>query len=261
MDVVRWTIDERGICCIEIDDPGNKNMFSSGVIQGLCDAFDHLTAIDTCKVVVLYGVGNYFLTGGTRSILEQINAREITFADLDMYRRIVDCELPTIAAVQGHAIGGGFNIACAADLMVLAEEAYYCANFMNFGITPGMGASFFIPLRMGQALGDEMIYTGRNYRGRELRDRGIGSQVVSAPVVVETAMRLARNIAEKPRDMLVAFKKHQARRIRAMFDEVIEEELALHKLHLASEETQKRIEDIFDTHSFQQPNVTKPESN
>ena len=70
---------------------------------------------------------------------------KLKFTDVAFFRLLLDCEIPVVAALQGHCIGGGFAFACFADLFVLAEEACVSTNFMTYGFTPGMGATYIVP--------------------------------------------------------------------------------------------------------------------
>src|SRR5690606_32652185 len=119
--------------------------FTAGVIEGLERAFVAIAERKDLKVVVLHGYDNYFCCGGTKEELLGIHEGRIAFSDRPFYELPLRCELPVIAAMQGHALGGGLVLGCYADIMVLAEECMYGAVFMKYGFTPGMGGTFILP--------------------------------------------------------------------------------------------------------------------
>ena len=133
----------------------------------------------------------------------------------------------------------------AGDMLVMAEEAIYSANFMRYGFTPGMGATYILPLKFGEVLGAEMLFSANGYHGGELRERGAGARVVPRDKVVPTAMGLARELADKPRVALIELKKRLARPVREALPRVVEQELAMHKVTFAQPEVRERIETLF----------------
>ena len=82
-----------------------------------------------------------------------------------------------ISAMQGHALGGGLAFGCFADIIVMGVECIYSANFMKYGFTPGMGATYIIPRKFGEVLGTEMLLTAKNYYGSELKERGASAKI------------------------------------------------------------------------------------
>jgi polyketide biosynthesis enoyl-CoA hydratase PksI len=95
------------------------------------------------KVVLVHGHDTYFSCGGSKEELEELinNVGKASFDDLKFYRFLLDCELPTISAMQGHALGGGLAFGCYGDILLMSEKSMYGTNFMKYGFTPGMGGS------------------------------------------------------------------------------------------------------------------------
>jgi len=153
--------------------------------------------------------------------------------------------VPTIAAMQGHAIGGGLAFGCYADLIILGEECIYSTNFMKYGFTPGMGATYMIPRKFGEMLGHELLYTADTYSGGLLKSRGIPISVVKKADVLSTAMQKAKQLADKPRYSLQLLKAHLTQEIRKTLPQIIEQELAMHEKTFAQAEVKKRIEERF----------------
>ncbi|NHZ81420.1 ptzG [Massilia sp. CCM 8695] len=235
------------IALIELADRANSNQFTHELVVGLAHALDQAQADPAIHVIVLHGVDNVFCTGGTRDELIGIVEQRIRFDDMPLYRLLLDCEIPVVAAMQGHALGGGLVMGLFADVIVLAEEAVYSANFMKYGFTPGMGATLILPEKFGSALAAEMLLTAGGYQGGELARRGVGVHVSRRKDVVALALRLAREIADKPRASLVLLKRHLTERIRAALPGTVAAERRMHETTFAGSEVRERIDTRFGT--------------
>ena len=236
---------EDNIVLITMRDKLAKNTFSEGIIEGLIKAFETINKSKTYKVVILTGYDNYFSCGGTKGELLSIYNKEVSFNDLDFFSSPLVCKIPVIAAMQGHGIGGGFVFGCYADFIILGRENIYTTNFMKYGFTPGMGATFIVPLKLGETIGNEMLFTAENYRGGELEHRGIPQRVVPKAEVLKESIKLAKVLAEKPRFSLITLKNNQTEQIRSSIQDVIKKELAMHEKTFHQPEVRRRIETLF----------------
>ncbi|RQH19835.1 polyketide synthase, partial [Okeania hirsuta] len=142
----------------------------------------------------------------------------------------LNCPIPVIAAIEGHALGGGFAIGLYADLIVLSQESFYASNFLKYGFIPGAGAIFILLKKLGLELGQEMVYTARNYRGEELEKRGVPFPVLPRKEVLKFAKKIANEIAEKPRLSLVTLKKYLISEIRKKLHEVLPKEIEMQEI-------------------------------
>ena len=244
-DVVKLTQRENNIAVVAMENREYKNTFSKQLIKGLVEVFEEIRNDVEAKVVVIHGYDNYFCCGGTKEELIRIFEGKLQFTDLNFYDLLLKCDLPVIAAIQGHALGGGLAFGCYADLIVLAEECIYSANFMKYGFTPGMGTTYIVPKKFGQVLGSEMLLSARNYYGGELRDRGVSVKVVKKEEVIKTALHLANELADKPILPLKELKRRLAEPIRKALPEVIQKELVMHKVCFSQPEVRDRIESLF----------------
>jgi polyketide biosynthesis enoyl-CoA hydratase PksI len=230
-----------GIVVISLRDEAARNTFSHRLIEGLLKAFDSIRSMADAKVVVIHGYKQYFCTGGTQDELLGFAEGRLRFTDVAFYRLLLDCELPVIAAIQGHCIGGGLAFASFADLMVLAEEACVSANFMVYGFTPGMAATYIVPRRFGETLGNEMLFLGRNYFGHELKQRGVSFQVLPRRDVIPAAIAMARDLADMPVVSLKLLKQHLTEPVRRDLPAAVEAELAMHEVSFRQPEVRERI--------------------
>lgn len=232
---------------IKLQDRVSKNTFSEAIVEGLMDAFEEVERLQDCKVVVLTGYDNYFASGGTQEQLLNLSDGRGAFTDRALYDLPLQCSVPVIAAMQGHGIGGGFVLGMFADMIVLGRENIYTTNFMRYGFTPGMGATFILPQKLGLGLATEMMLTANNYRGEELQQRGIPFPVVPRSQVVSHALELAQSLAEKPRVSLLALKAHLSASLRQALPAMIAEEVAMHAVTFAQPEVRSRIATLFGT--------------
>ncbi len=243
--VVQLTELEKGIVQITMEDKSSRNTFSKELITGIIASFEKIKNNSTYKVVILTGYENYFCCGGTKDELVSIYKKEIGFNDLNFFTLPLDCEIPVISAMQGHGIGGGFVFGLYADFSILGKENIYTTNFMKYGFTPGMGGTFMVPLRLGNIIGNEMLFTAENYRGGELKERGIPLKVVPKSEVLNEAIRLAKSLAEKPRLSLLTLKEHLTAAIKTTLPAYIDKELKMHDITFHQPEVAERIEALF----------------
>jgi polyketide biosynthesis enoyl-CoA hydratase PksI len=197
------------------------------------------------KVVVLTGLDRYFCTGGTVEAMSAIQQGQAQFIDIPLYDCLRRCLVPVINAVQGHALGGGFAFALSADQVILSRESAYTANFMQYGFTPGFGATFYLPKHLGAVLAHEMLYTGDRYTGGELEKRHVSVPIYKHSEVLLAALKFAQQLAEKPRSFLVGLKKAVIARDEERFRRVIHEELRMHDITFHQPEVLGKISEQF----------------
>lgn len=195
------------VATVRLNDRAGNNSFSPRLCRELIDSVDGAVATDHVRTLLVTGLPELFCSGGSREELLRFARGEGRFDTDDFFRVFAHCPLPVVAAVRGHAIGGGLVMALYADLVVLSERSVYAANFMRYGFTPGMGATHLLPSRLGHEVGTEMLYTARNYRGAELRARGTPLMVEPHHRVEPVAEELARSVAEAPRTSLELLKQ------------------------------------------------------
>lgn len=234
-----------GIVLIRMQDKKNKNTFTKELAQGLIEAFRSIQTQEQCKAVIITGFDNYFASGGTQEGLLAISDGKAEFTDIDLYSLALNCQVPVIAAMQGHAIGGGFAMGLFADFVVLSRESIYTTNFMRYGFTPGMGSTMILPAKLGLSLAQELMMVARNYRGEELQMRGIPFPVLPRDKVLEYALELARDLVEKPRVSLITLKDHLVANLRGELDNAIKKEIAMHEKTFHLPEVRQRIQTLF----------------
>jgi len=236
---------EPAIVQVTMAEREHKNTFTEAFTEGLVDAFQAVRSNATYKVAVLTGYDTYFASGGTREGLFAIHEGRAKFTDANIYALALDCKIPVISAMHGHAIGGGFVLGLFSDFVVLGRESVYTTNFMKYGFTPGMGATAILPEKLGRSLATEMLFTAETYRGAQLEKRGVGFPVVPRADGLTYAHTLARQVAAKPRESLIVLKDHLVRGLRESLPRFIEQELVMHGKTIHQPEVKERIEALF----------------
>ncbi|MEM7127321.1 MAG: polyketide synthase [Chloroflexota bacterium] len=236
---------EEGILELNVDDAEAQNRLTVPVIEELSDALDTLADDPALKVVILTGREDVFCAGGTLEMLHQIMKNEFHDRHLILPRKLLDFPLPVVCAAHGHAIGGGLMLALYCDLVVASESSRYSANFAHMGFTPGMGGTTLLPYLVGPHFAGEMMLTAKFYKGRELHGRGLFNYIVPGEDVMEVALDLAQQMAEKPRHVLELLKESLALPRRQALAEAVSREDLMHKLSFNQPETAERIESSY----------------
>jgi len=244
---VRLTVMDKGIALVTMEDRKNSNMFSKEIIAGLIFAFDQIKKNENIKVVIVHGYDNVFCMGGTQEELIGIADKCIDFTDMPfLYRGLLECELPVIAAMSGHAFGGGFVFGMFADIIVMAEQGLYSANFMKYGFTPGLGATFILKEKLGANLASELMFTSKIIRGDELKSRGTSFIIRNQDEVLNEALEIAGTLCEKPVYALKVLKKELSGRILKELPYFIESEKVMHDKTFFNPEVKERINYYFN---------------
>ncbi|UII31930.1 SDR family NAD(P)-dependent oxidoreductase [Fulvivirga ulvae] len=244
--VIKATVHPEGIVEVRMEDREAKNMFSPAFIEGMVEVFEHIDKTPGYKVVVLSGYDSYFASGGTKESLLAIQEGKAKFTDTKIFQLALNCKLPVIAAMQGHGIGAGWSMGMFADFTLFSEESHYVSPYMNYGFTPGAGATMIFPDRTGYDLARETLMTAVEYSGSELKEKGLSLPVLPRKQMLSAAFELAKEIAKHSRSSLIAFKHQVTRHLYDLLDETLSSELDMHeKTFVGKTDTLNQIESNF----------------
>jgi enoyl-CoA hydratase/carnithine racemase len=191
------------VAVITLDRPDRLNAITFEMVDELHTTLDEIDRDSSCRVVILTGAGRGFCSGldlsssAGSSMAEGITsapragmrAQEHIASLIPHMRRI---QQPIIAAINGVAYGGGFALACGADLRVAAASARLCTQFIKVGIGGcDIGVSYTLPRLVGGARAHELILTARAVDADEAERIGLVSRVVPDGTVVDAAMEIA----------------------------------------------------------------------
>src|SRR5512143_3071100 len=190
-----------GVALLTLDNPDQRNAMSDAMTASWVEAVDELAADRDVRVVVVTGEGSAFCSGGNTSWIAsepEATVDELRERMLPFYRAwlsIRRLEVPTIAAVNGPAIGAGLCLALACDLRYAAPAARFAAPFTTLGMHPGMAATYLLPEVVGLARARELLFTGRTVDAAEAAAIGLVSSVLPAESLRDTVVATAARIA------------------------------------------------------------------
>lgn len=203
-ETLRLEVDD-GVALITLDYPARQNSFTPELLDDFSAALDQVRRDASIRVLMLTGSGRWFCTGADLRALGATVAEPgvageeaVRTALLDLYGRFlahIDLEIPTLAAVNGTAIGAGLGLALACDLRLVVEDARLSAPFSRLGIPPGMGISEMLPRLVGRQHALDLLLTGRTFSGREAADMGLALKAVDADQLLPEAWKLGRRLA------------------------------------------------------------------
>lgn len=179
------------------------------------DCFDLIRALEdiardrTISAAVLTGAGRAFSAGGNLQGMKDRNGigplehpdstrRNYRAAIQKIPRAFRDVEVPIIAAVNGHAIGVGNDLACLCDIRIASSNAKFAASFIKMGLIPGDGGAWLLQRVVGYSKAAEMIFTGDVLDAEQALACGLVSQVVEPDALLDTALALAGRIVANP---------------------------------------------------------------
>ncbi len=188
------------VATITLNRPENRNSMTPDVLQGLSDAVAEARGDRDVRCVIITGRGKSFCAGAdfkSRGATDtaELQPHERSFALYSHFLKVLEIEVPTIAALNGHAIGGGLGLAVVCDLRVANRDAKYGANFVRLGLHPGMATTYLLPRLMGLPRATEFLLTGRIVTGEEAAVAGLVNYAVAPDEVQEKASELAREVA------------------------------------------------------------------
>lgn len=201
---VRIETIETGVALITLNRPERLNAIDRALIDGMDAALDALSR-PGYRVAIVTGAGRGFCAGadlrsGEPWVEPGATAMRTTYDGqvrlTDQYSRLYELPIPTIAAVNGPAVGGGLALAVHCDLRVASDRATFGSAFIKAGFSSmDMGVSYLLPRLLGIGVARELMLTGRVISAAEASRIGLVNHVVPHESLIECALELAREIA------------------------------------------------------------------
>jgi enoyl-CoA hydratase/carnithine racemase len=201
-----------GVVTLTLDRPARKNALSIALRDAISDAVERLARDEDVKVLVVTGAGPVFSAGFDlgefRALGDPAHAKRLWDSSDRFHRVLLECPIPTVAAVNGPALAGGFDLAVLCDLRVAASTARFAHVEVTFGDV------VYGPLRelVGGAVARELALTGREVDAAEALRIGLVSEVVEPAALAAAAAARAAAIARVPRPLLLRTKQKIIRR-------------------------------------------------
>lgn len=188
-----------GVALVRLNRPEVLNALNLELRQALAETFMRLDADDTVRAIIVVGSERAFCAGA--DLNEYVNATPLDIIGRDMDRlwgAIASCRKPVIAAVRGHALGGGCELAMHADLIVAGESARFGQPEVLIGLMPGGGATQRLTRAVGKFHASRLLMTGQPIGAAEALQIGLVSEVHGDAVVEERSLLLAIQLAGLP---------------------------------------------------------------
>jgi enoyl-CoA hydratase len=207
MGFVNTIVDSR-IALVTLDDPKRRNIVSTELSAELADAVERLEAGGEVKAIVVTGAPPAFSGGGDLADLEA--ARNGDTGRLHaIYRgflRVAACALPTVAAVNGPAVGAGMNLALACDIRIAGAAARFDCRFLELALHPGGGHTWMLHRAVGWQTAMAMLAFNQALDGAEAERVGLAWRCVPDAELVEKAMDFAKRASEVPLELIKSAK-------------------------------------------------------
>ena len=185
------------VAILTINRPQALNALNAEVLSDIACVLDTLTISDRCLIVI--GAGEKaFVAGADIALMRDQNKMEaMAFArqGSDLFRRMEQLQIPVIAAVNGYALGGGFELALACDIRLASENAVFALPEVTLGIIPGFGGTQRICRTLGIGMAKELLFTGRKMKAQEALNCGLVNRVFAQEALMSGAIDLATDIA------------------------------------------------------------------
>ena len=193
-----------GVAVIQMNNPKAMNALEDELSAELLSAYKDVAADPAVGAVILTGAEKAFCAGGDlKKLNEGFPTAEAGYDYMKSFREMVTTFLnmpkPTIAAVNGFAVGAGFCIAMQADLILASDKAKFGMAFANVGLIPDLAGLYTLPRLVGLQRAKELVFTGRTIGAEEAGAMGIVNRVVPHEQLLDEAQKLARRLADGPR--------------------------------------------------------------
>jgi 2-(1,2-epoxy-1,2-dihydrophenyl)acetyl-CoA isomerase len=252
------------IATITLNRPDARNAIDLTMRQELVAALDDVEADEAGRVLVLTGAGGHFCAGGD---VKSMRAQRSTAAEgrarvellNRMVQRLVDFPRPTLAMVDGYAVGAGTNLALCCDLVVASDRAKFGELFNKIGLVPDGGGTWLLSRLVGLARAKELIFTGEIFDAAEAVRIGLVNRVVPVAELERVTRALAEKIAAGPPGVLRLAKHMVNRAATSDLAAALDLEAYSQGLAIASEDHQEGLAAFFDKRPPKSPGARRRE--
>jgi enoyl-CoA hydratase len=193
------------VAVLTLDDPGRRNALSAGLVAEMSAAFDRLEADDGVGAVVVTGAPPAFCSGADLGDLASAGAAELT-SIYEGFLRVGRSPLPTVAAVNGAAVGAGINLALCCDVRVASTKARFDVRFLDLGIHPGGGHTWMMRNLVGPQAAAALVLFGEVLDGAAAERAGLVWRCVEPEELLPAAIALAAKAGSHPKALTAATK-------------------------------------------------------
>jgi enoyl-CoA hydratase len=198
-----------GVGLLTLNDPGRRNALTGPLVSEIVAAVDRLEADPSVGAMVVTGAAPAFCAGADLSDLGQSReSREDGLRGIyEGFLAVARSPLPTIAAVNGAAVGAGMNMALGCDVRIAARRAKFDTRFLQLGLHPGGGHTWMLQRILGPQAAAAALLFGDVLDGAEAERVGLAHRCVDDDALLDTALAMARHCAAQPRELAQRLKK------------------------------------------------------
>lgn len=196
------------IVTLTLNEPATRNAISPSIIDELVEHTRRINADVSVSCVIITGAGKGFSSGGNVKEMKEKTGlfggtpAEVRRGYWNGIQRIpiamYELEVPSIAAVNGAAVGAGCDLSLMCDIRIAGRSAVFAESFLRVGLVSGDGGAWFLPRAVGMSKAYEMTFTGDFVEAEEAVRIGLASRMVEDDALMDEAMALARRIAKHP---------------------------------------------------------------
>lgn len=193
---------KRHVYVIRMNRPDIMNSLEEGLRTDLKASLRQFAEDDDSRAAILIGQGKAFCAGGSLVELKQgmntVEGINYMHGCNEIVQFITSVQKPIVAAVNGAAVGAGFNIALACDMIIASANAVFSQVFAKVGLVPDLGGLYFLPRVVGMHRAKELIFTSKMIKADEALQMGIVNHVVESDKLESHVLDIASKIAEGP---------------------------------------------------------------
>lgn len=194
------------VALVTLSDPRRRNAITPGMRDELVACFDDLEASPDVVAVVLTGAGSSFCSGADLGDLGRASAGDFRRI-YDAFLRVAASSLPTVAAVNGPAVGAGLNLALACDVRFAGTSSRFIVRFPDLGLHPGGGHSWMLRRAVGDQVAAAMLLFGEELEGERAEQRGLVYRCVEDDRLIAEALQFASRAGAAPQQLVARLKR------------------------------------------------------
>jgi len=195
-----------GVAWLTLNNPSERNTLTATMVEAIVAAMDAFEADDSVGAVVVTGAGSAFCAGADLGNLQTATRDSLSHV-YEGFLRVARSPLPTLAAVNGAAVGAGMNLALGCDVRIASTRARFDTRFLQIGLHPGGGHTWMQVRTVGIQRAMATVVFGQVLDGSEAERVGIVYRCVADDQLIEQAQGFARGAASSPRELAIVTKQ------------------------------------------------------
>jgi enoyl-CoA hydratase len=209
MSELGLSIDSNGVALFTLNAPERRNSMNLDMVEEIVAGMEQCVADDNVGAIVVTGEGKGFCAGATLDHLAGSTSASESRSVGNVYDGFLvfaNCPKPTLAAVNGAAVGAGMNLALACDVRIASTNAKFITRFLDLGLHPGGGHTWMLQRIVGPQVARAMVLFGQEYSGEDAVRLGLAYECTSPAELLPRALEMGARAASAPRELSVRTK-------------------------------------------------------